>query len=57
MVARRFGRYSLAQLGGLVGVSYAAVAQAVSKAEKRLTRDKDTAALFSAIQEYLKLKT
>jgi putative transposase len=56
MVARRFGRYSLAELGGLVGVSYAAVAQAIAKAEKRLTADKDTARLFSTIQEYLKLK-
>ena len=57
VVARRFGCYSLAKLGGLVGVSYAAVAQAISKAEKRITTDKATASLFSAIQEYLKLKT
>jgi hypothetical protein len=33
VVARRFGCYLLAELGGLVGVSYAAVAQTIFKAE------------------------
>jgi putative transposase len=57
LVARRFGRYSLAELGGLVGVSYAAVAQAVSKTENRLAKDQEAATLFLAIQKHLKLKT
>jgi hypothetical protein len=57
VVARRFGCYSLAELGGLVGVTYAAVAQAVCKAEKRILTDRDTVRLSSAIQGHLKLKT
>jgi hypothetical protein len=52
VVARRFGRYRLAQLGGLVGVRYGARAPGVSKAEKRITKDKKAATLFSSIQEH-----
>jgi hypothetical protein len=35
-VARRFGGYTLAELGELVGVSYAAVAQAVERTDRRI---------------------
>jgi putative transposase len=56
LVARRYGRYTLAELGALVGVTYAAVAQAVAKAENRVSKDKETGKLFLAIQEKLQLK-
>jgi hypothetical protein len=35
LLARRSGGYTLSELGSLVGVSYAAVAQAASKAKRR----------------------
>jgi hypothetical protein len=40
----------------LVGVTYAALAQAVAKAEKQLRTGKEAARLFSAVQERLKLQ-
>jgi len=37
-------------------VSFAAVAQAIAKAEMRATTDKDPARLFAVVQEDLNLK-
>jgi putative transposase len=38
-IGRRFGGYTLPELGEFVGISYAAVAQSVAKFESRIARD------------------
>ena len=57
LVARRFGRSSLAELGALVGVTYSAIAQAVAKAEKRIAKDRQAAALYVALEKQLNRKS
>ena len=54
-VARRFARSCLAGLGTLVGVTCAAIAQTVAKAETRLAKDPHAAALYVVVQARLKL--
>jgi hypothetical protein len=56
VVARRLGRYLVAEVGGFSRKTYAAVAQEVSKAEERITMDKATASICSVVREYLKTK-
>jgi putative transposase len=57
LLARRSGGYTLTELGTLVGVSYAAVAQAVTKAERRLARSVATRKLYNKLCTTFKLKT
>ena len=56
LLPRRFGGYTLSELGVLVGVSYAAVAQAVTKAEYRLAHSVATRNLYHQLCITLKLK-
>ena len=56
-VARRFGGYTLAELGELVGVSYAAVAQAVERTERRIAQSTATRKLYQDVAATFKLKT
>ncbi|HEX3443157.1 MAG TPA: hypothetical protein VHS80_00450 [Chthoniobacterales bacterium] len=57
LLARRFGGYTLNELSALVGVSYAAVAQAVTKAEYRIARSVATRQLDHQLCTTFKLKT
>jgi putative transposase len=57
LLARRSGGYTLSELGALVGVSYAAVAQAVTKAERRIARSVATRKLYNRLCTTFKLKT
>jgi REP element-mobilizing transposase RayT len=56
-VARRFGGYSLPELGKKVGVSYAAVAQAVARTQDHLKRPSATRQLYSKLSVRLNFKT
>jgi hypothetical protein len=56
-VARRFGGYTLAELGKLVGVSYAAVAQAVERTERRIAQSTATRKLYQDAAATSNLKT
>jgi len=55
-VARRFGGYSLPELGKKVGVSYAAVAQAVARIQDQLQGSSVTRKLYSKLSTRLNLK-
>jgi REP element-mobilizing transposase RayT len=55
-VARRFGGYSLPELGKNVGVSYAAVAQAVARIQDHLKRPSATRKLYAKLSARLNLK-
>ena len=55
-VARRFGGYTLAELGELVGVSYAAVAQAVERTKRRIAQSAATRKLYQDLAATFKLK-
>jgi putative transposase len=57
LLARRSGGYTLTELGTLVGVSYAAVAQAVSKAEHRIAHSVATRKLYNQLCTTFKIKT
>ncbi len=56
-LARRSGGYTLTELGTLVGVSYAAVAQAVTKAEHRIAHSVATRKLYNKLCTAFKIKT
>jgi hypothetical protein len=56
LLARRFGGYTLSELGSLVGVSYAAVAQAVVKAERRIAHSGATRKLYNQLCATFKIK-
>jgi putative transposase len=56
LLARRSGGYTLTELGALVGVSYAAVAQAVTKAEHRIAHSVATRKLYNELCTTLKIK-
>ena len=55
LLARGSGGYTLSELGTLVGVSYAAVAQAVSKAEYRIAHSVATRKLYHQLRTTFKL--
>lgn len=55
-LARRSGGYTLSELGALVGVSYAAVAQAVTKAEHRVAHSVATRKLYNHLCTTFKLR-
>jgi putative transposase len=57
LLARRSGGYTLTELGALVGVSYAAVAQAVTKAEHRIAHSVATRKLYNELCTTFKIKT
>ena len=57
LLARCSGGYTLTELGTLVGVSYAAVAQAVTKAERRIARSVATRKLYNELCTTFKIKT
>jgi putative transposase len=57
LLARRSGGYTLSELGTLVGVSYAAVAQALTRAEHRIAHSAATRQLHKALCATFKLKT
>jgi putative transposase len=56
LLARRFGGYTLSELGSLVGVSYAAVAQAITKAEQRIAHFSTTRKLYKRLCDTFKIK-
>jgi hypothetical protein len=56
LLARRSGGYALSELGSLVGVSYAAAAQAVTKAEQRTARFSTTRKLYGCLCDTFKTK-
>jgi hypothetical protein len=57
LLARHSGGYTLSELGTLVGVSYAAVAQALTRAEHRIAHSAATRQLHKALCATFKLKT
>ena len=57
LLARRFGGYTLSELGSLVGVSYAAVAEAVAKTEHRITHSVTARKVYDELCSTFKLKT
>jgi hypothetical protein len=56
LLARRFGGYTLSAPGSLAGVCYAAVAQAVTKAEHRITHSVATRKLYNELCTTFKIK-
>jgi hypothetical protein len=56
LVGRRFGCFTLRELGEFVGITYAAVAQSVSRIERVLLRDKRLRTQYSTILQNLKVE-